>query len=289
MNATEEIVQFLIQTVASSGPITGAQLGARVKDQFPGFDWKKDFGNLHGFIQRQCPDKVVLVSSTPDHMWALAEVAGDRAQQIPARIPTSAWQAFVNERITEKIFVSTETGEVSVVPATGAVPAGFVEVPKISHGDHLQLAKEFLGRVEPSDQAQFQGELKKPDYWQRWNTALKFVKGGQYLIAWHEFRVQRICEIYAARLREAGISSEEIVARSVENLRRLRSEAYSQKQRQGSATGKPVPALSYERRRDRQARPLQEIAIEAVRSLSEEELRRLWLPMGVVIDALRRG
>ncbi|MGO8929781.1 MAG: hypothetical protein ACLQU3_23185 [Limisphaerales bacterium] len=289
MNTTEEIVQFLIQTIASSGPITGARLGARVKDQFPGFDWKKDFGSLNSFIQRQCPDKVVLVSSTPDHMWALAEAAGDQAQQIPARTPTSAWQAFVNERIAERVFVSTETGEVSIVPAVGAPPAGSVEVPKISHGDHLQIAKEFVGRMDPSDQAQFRGELEKPDYWQRWNTALKFVKGGHYLIAWHEFRVQRICDLYSARLREAGIASDEIVARSVENLRRLRSEAYSQKQRQGSPAGKAVPALPYERRRERQARPLQEIAIEAVRSLSEEDLRRLWLPMGVVIDALRGG
>jgi hypothetical protein len=288
MNTTEEIVQFLIQTVASSGPITGARLGARVKDQFPGFDWKKDFGSLHGFIQRQCPDKVVLVSSTPDHMWALAEAAGDQAQQIPARTPTSAWQAFVNERIAEKVFVSTETGEVAVVPAMGTAPAGFGEVPKITHGDHLQIAKEFLGQVDPSDQAQFQGELEKPDYWQRWNTALKFVKGGQYLTAWHEFRLQKICDLYAARLRGVGIASDEIVARSVENLKRLRSEAHSQRQRQESPTGKPIPALLYERRRDRQARPLQEIAIEAVRSLSEEDLRRLWLPLGVVIDALRR-
>ena len=83
MNTTEEIVQFLIQTVASSGPITGARLGARVKDQFPGFDWKKDFGSLNGFIQRQCPDKVVLVSSTPT-TWRWRKGGGDQAQQIPA-------------------------------------------------------------------------------------------------------------------------------------------------------------------------------------------------------------
>ena len=181
MNSTEEIVRFLVQAVTSSGPISGAQLGARIKAQFPGFDWKKDFINLHGFIQQNCRDKVVLINTTPDHMWAIADATGVRADVTLAGAPTSAWQALVNERTTEKIFVSPETGEIAVVRAGVPPAAGLLEVPKITYGDHLEIAKEFLGQVEAGDQGQFQAVLGKPDYWQAWNNALKFVRGGRSL------------------------------------------------------------------------------------------------------------
>ncbi len=101
-------------------------------------------------------------------------------------------------------------------------------------------------------------------------------EGGKYLKPWLAFRFDAICELFRQRLGSLGVA-DKIVDTCLERLKRSKS------------ADRPVPTANKQIRTPSQnpSAPLRDIARAALEALSEEELRRIWLPLGVIADAVR--
>ncbi len=94
----------------------------------------------------------------------------------------------------------------------------------------------------------------------------------KYSKTWVDFRFYRLCEFFRQRLTGLG-APESIVTSSLANLKELKTQ-----ERQKFAAKAPSDTGS-----------IRKAVIQAVEELSEEELRRLWLPVGVMLIVCLRS
>ncbi|MCI0557087.1 MAG: hypothetical protein MN733_01220 [Nitrososphaera sp.] len=105
----------------------------------------------------------------------------------------------------------------------------------------------------------------------RWSYEMKAWKNGQYSKAWIDFRFQKLCGLFIERLKALGTPEMSALA-ILEALKRLKTE-----ERRVSAPTERTFTPS-----------MRKIAVAAIGGLSDEELRRVWLPLGVILNALGR-
>jgi hypothetical protein len=172
-----------------------------------------------------------------------------------------------------RLVVDLKSAEISLVREEGPLPDGCVEIPKVTAAEHRQIAREFIPQLEVSDQPKFQAILALEDFWHRWSREMKLWRYGKHAKTWLDFRFNRLCNLFQERVRSLG-ASESVVAASLENLKRLKH-----KEGEISLPSDKTPISSSMRR----------VVLHSIGSMSEEDLRHVWLPVGAIFDALRRG
>ncbi len=275
MNKEEEIAHFIVERVNAGQKILGAKLGASVAERFPEF--QQQFGKLRPFIQKFCGGAVKIVGHQGnDDFYAPAsapEAAIDAARI--AEEPESAWRAFTTPGTLSNLCVNTESGEIRVRRSgEPELLPPWTDVQTVTPDEHRRIASEFLPQIDEQDRQTFQHLIQLPDFWQQWFTQTRAFEGGKYSKGWLLFRFNKLCELFLQRLKSLGVG-EVVAVASLERLKELKSE--SRKARETSSIGSPDSAIW-----------LRTIARAALETMSEEELRRLWLPLGLVADAVRR-
>jgi len=185
----------------------------------------------------------------------------------------SAWKAFTHPVAKGRLAVNLGSGDVSLVPEDSPLPEGCVEVAKVTRAEHRGIAAEYIPQLEISDQLKFRTILALDDFWHKWSREMKLCKYGKYAKTWAEFRFSRLCGLFQERVKSLG-ASDGVVGTSLENLKRLK------KKESGISTPSDKPATASSMRR---------VVLHSIGSLSDEDLRQVWLPVGAIFDALRRG
>lgn len=110
-----------------------------------------------------------------------------------------------------------------------------------------------------------------------WARQMRFFESGKYQRSWVAFRYERLLALFVDRLK--GLNFPEGFSDiALDNLRR----AKPSKIKTFRALAAPLsPSLD---RSD-----LRSVISNALADLSEDDLRRVWLPIGPVADALRRS
>lgn len=284
----QEVAQFIIERMKQSPGMLGAPLGALTNAQFPGINFRLNYGGLRAFVEQFCGSEVEIIRGQwgKDDLYQLrsAGQSGEASGTAPASSETAAspietpWKVFTVPESRGRLYVNPESETVKVAQAAGPVPEPpFVEVPKLTSEEHHRFATEFLPQIEMDERERFQELLAGENFWQRWFAATRTFAGGKYLKPWLTFRFDRICELLRERLRALGISD-------------IAALICVEKVKQSKAADRPVPAVNKRipMTPSTSIGSLYDVARAALDAMSEEELRRIWLPLGVVADAIRR-
>jgi len=287
----EEIAHFIIERIKETPATLGAQLGAVANARFPGVNFRLSYGGLREFLKKFGGPEIEIVRGQAGmddiYRWrgagAGAEVPSVGVPKTETPVATfpryeMPWRIFTVPESHGRLYIHPESGIVQVVQDDDAAPeALFIEVPKLTKEEHRQIATDFLLQIDLDDRGRFQETLQAEDFWQKWFTTTRIWAGGKYLRPWLAYRFDRICDFFRQRLDALGIS-DSVAAICLERLKQ--SKAADRPNPVAKKRPPPISPTSDE--------SLRNIARVALNAMSEEELRRLWLPLGVVADAVRR-
>ena len=247
----------------------------------PGF--RQRFGPLRAFVERFCADHVNVLVAPELGGDALFEskfpAATDRLPTPkPLTGPDPAWRAFTVPDSGSNLYVNGESGEIQVrLKADPELAQPWHPVPSATAEDHRKIATDFLGRVDPEDQPAFEDILKLPQFWHPWAMKLRAHQQGKYSQPWIAFRFEQLCALYLARIKSAGVP-EDLAARSLTRLKALKSA--SRVLAKPTALNLPVATPS--------GLSIRKLALAALESMTEDDLRQVWLPLGAVADAIAK-
>lgn len=266
-------IKHLLKTAAASGPgLLGAQAGQLLREADPDFRIS-DYGvrSLSELIARHVTELVPISSSGADRRYGLAEQATIEASTEPERY---LWQVWASPNTPFALRVDKRTGATVACRADEHSDETYLVLRSPDDAASREIASSFLAETAELD-PDLRGDLEKiessadPHWWRLWQYTLRRRAAGQFG-AWHGHRRQRLATLLADGLRAGGLTATlvETVVSTVTSSR-------------GSRGVKHIAQA----RRDTPAN-LHELVISLVPRLSEDQLRMMTLPIGVVLDAL---
>lgn len=281
----QELADFVSEVVRARGSILGCQLGAEILSKVPDLNLRLQYGGLRHFIESDCQGRVIQIGEQGGDVVygsASATTPSGPAQRPSSRGLATEWDAFQRPGAAQLLCVDPISGQTKLADRSEAVPPPWAVVPPMTPAEHLGLAREFLPQIDAADQEGFKSALDESNYWPAWVRLLQGPLGNKYRSEWIVFRFDKIRALFLARLKTLGV--EEAMAVSI--LARLKAAKRVPRRAQdvGSRTFEPLHRAGAE---DSELRRLARTAID---SMGTDDLRRIWLPLGVIADALgRRG
>jgi hypothetical protein len=233
--------------------------------------------NLLDFIYQHVPSVHAIGRSGADVIYAceLEGPTGD-APRSPEHDPGhgsrtervqnyDAWRTFVSPSSFYRLFGNPQTGELKVFAARQSPPgAPWKQVPPASVDSHREIARDFVATLLAFEPKEELTKILLEETW--WGPFLQAARRNGIESEWRGFRHHRLWTEFEKTLKDAGISPE-----LVQNFRK-------------APTIRHAPAIAQSGVSTDEE--LRRIAISAVKNASVDDLRRIWLPLGVVVDAL---
>lgn len=268
MTDKTEVVAAIRRLVAEAGEIQGSKLALALKAVVP--DWNAaDFGarSLRDFVISSVEDVAVAGRSGMDVVYAIS--APNKPASIDARPESAAdpWRAWVSPGSPFALAFHHAGGNAMLIERTASPPDAHIRIEPTSVEEHRAIAREFLDHLALPRRAALQEIVESPDeqWWRSWLGELKKL---DELASWNTFRHARLLELLVTRLEAAGFDEE---------TRRAVAEAVKQ-----SRQRRPSRRNSAQRSRTE----LSVVVAAVIRKMSDEDLRHLKLPIGLVMDVL---
>ena len=270
----------------SAGPlVSGSAIGLHAKKLFRDFDFKQ-FGGLKSFIAANCPE-VVWIKHDSDDLYAHVTRRDDaehaKTSEKSIRPTPTAWSAFSNPNDQTTLYLTKDTGELTVVKDGDEKPVGGVPITKVSTDEYKSIASSFLTRIPEQSRPSFEWALTQEAFWPAWTRAMAALNNPAVFHEWLVWRYQNIIDHLTKRLTEAGLDSE-VVGQILTNFRGSKPRTPPSPPTRPSSTAKPVAPDGLSRSYDIRA-----LAQASVAQMTEEQLRLVWLPLGAFVDALQRS
>lgn len=185
------------------------------------------------------------------------------------KVDPKVWKTFVSPTGLFKLFGNHETGQFVVLPQEAAPPEGpWKHIPSCTVDDHLNTANKWFKTVsDPRVRSLLETAIKTgtgPD-----SIFYETVKKFELTLEWNKFRSKRLLVLLDAHLVELGIPKRDSAV-SIPSVGHA-TETARQRVEDGS-TQHPQRAL--------------DIALAAVRRMTDAEIRNLSIPLGHVLDVL---
>lgn len=284
-------VQSYLRSIFQSAPdkvLRGSELAVLLKVQHPGFA-PQIFGcfNLRDFLRKFVPEIVVVAKSGGDVIYGLKREKGTEEAKRPgfdAGLENWAEQGFtIKDSKVWKTFATPSskfllcgnptTSEVQVIPPSQTPPgAPWVRIPSCPEDTHKKIAQDFIATLPDANQRAVLGKTFETHPW--WIYYLHSARQIGQGINWLSYRRQRIEQEFKKALHAVGIQGNySVIGRFDSYQRELRTPAQL-------LTGLPQDFTP--------SPELRRIISAALDRMSETELRSVWLPIGLVLDALKR-
>ncbi|MFN0180237.1 MAG: hypothetical protein ACKVZ0_15665 [Gemmatimonadales bacterium] len=281
------IAAALVQEIQARGQRTGllgAQAGLVARRADPEFD-PRSYGveKLSEFIERHVPAIRPIAASGQDVVYGLAKWPDISGYSRPASVAPDPWRIWTSPQSRMTLGVNRET--LQVRPSLpGATGADEIEIFPVSPEFHMELAESFISQTKaesPALASELEEALKEhPSSWWRVWSGLFAAQDRGSQSRWLAFRHRRLQDEFATRLVEGGLSGEE-AALVVHGMRRRLTEAAARSAKRSNRSPSPGSTPGALERGD-----LISVVRSVVGQMSDEELRRLLLPVGLVLDAL---
>lgn len=263
-------------------PILGSSLGLQIKTHFPDFNpLVYNCRNLRQFLQLHVPEIGETGRKGQDVEYAL-KPAGSFVEASPlicataetpkaetwSSIPTQPirhdlWKTFVSPTGAYQIYVDPSQHTFQVLRrAEPAPPVPWVRVPPCPAEVHISIAREFLKQVsDPEHRRELESVLVSGSWWDEFlrTTRLRGLDKD-----WIRYRRTRLSQEFERTLSAIGVPVS------------AAAEPWSPRTPRTSTRMLGPASLPDEQLRS----ALQRV----VGRLSQEELRRIWLPVGIVVD-----
>lgn len=287
------LAEALQEEVAKAGPekgLRGSAAGMLLRLLEPGFD-PTSYGteSLRQFIARYAPDLQVLGFSGTDPIYGLKGWAGGVPRS--ARGPKYLWRIWVSPLSPAALVINRASGEISAVPRSYRQKEGEVKVAPAPVEAHRAMAREFL-KSQSFDNGvadALSGAVGSADssWWRAWTEVLRS-RVPEALPRWHEYRQKALEVLLEQALRGAGL--DEVAAKStfdsIVGTRTEKTHAPPATRATSNGTARSLPTGATSGRGDALA-----LVQAVVARMTEDQLRALPLPLGLVLDALgaKRG
>lgn len=288
-----EARKALVAATEHAGPsrgLKGATAGGIVRNsvlEIPDLRVKDHgYSTLRDFIAREIPELIEIGLSGADPIYGLVSwppLPTLSERPINPDLP-DPWRVWVSPSSQRLLGVNRDTGAVRALPSSERPREGEVLLRPLAPAAHRKIAADYLENVDvdPSLKLALTRALENPsaDWWREWNSALH---GTLELSRWFRQRADALEEALKHALGEAGLTNE--VSRTAFKLiAEKRSHAGTTMSRDGQK--RPAESSSVSSPQSREE--LLGLLLAIVPQMSEEELRSLRLPVGLVIDTLRR-
>lgn len=287
--------RLLIDAVTNKGPEKGLR-GTNAREILGKEFNSGDFGyrNLRQFIQERVPELKIIGSSGGDVVWGLADW-----NPLPARTVSesktdrqdSLWRTWVSPLSRRVIMVNLETSEIEGGPSDAPVEAGTIRIEPLDAQAHRDIAQAFLDTEHVKDSAVYGALIAaisdpNPDWWRRWNQALHADSHAFQL--WHRYRVeqlrQKLHDHLATLNLPKGLSEKVEVTMADSSRPKLAEMKASTTFGRRPDIGRVPAAQSIS-----SVNSLRTVVLEVIVRMSEEQLRGLMLPAGLLMDVLSLG
>lgn len=262
MNASEA-ADIISQIVVNAGRIKGADLARELRRRVP--SWKPgDFAvaNLREFVGRFVKSVHVSGRSGMD-LWY-----EPLAEQGALREATGLdfWRIWASPKSPYALALTEREGNVKPITRDSSPAPGVFILEPSSTECHLQIARDFLRDNEVDSPTLTNAiDAVSPHWWQRWYSEIKKVGLAS---SWNEYRREKL----EAELKKAISAIALSEGAAMNAIRQIVTDSW----------GKEAEKNSKDRSSD-----LRRAVIQAIERMSEEELRELRLPVGLVADAMR--
>lgn len=282
VDRTQELATAIVEMCreAQDPAVPGSHIGTFVRDRFPDIDVKSEYGGVTGFLRAHCSDHVLQFGkSGADNLF----VHRSRTQEVEGSgaYNATAWRAFTDPRLEVSLLVQIDSGKLSVIGGTShdSVPEGFAEVPRLTDQDYREIAETFLQKqpLQTDNESREILQDAVESGWFDFVSAVEKTLGPEYRAQLLSWRLQQIRSALSQRLGALGLDQTAVQA-AVEATRRPK------RQDTGDQSGQRLTdrksALS-----SQESRALMHVAVDHV---GEDDLRKIWLPFGAIVDALAK-
>lgn len=269
--------------------VSGTELAQFLKFSFHGFSpLSYGYPKLRLFLQRFVPDLVAVGRAGGDLVYAIKTPTQEQpteAGQVPAaeaplvaverptlRVNRDIWKAYASPNSLWRVYANPKTGELQVVPPGRT---GFAEpwvlVPSCPAEVHIQIARSYVSALSNTWQQEFlQRAFGQPRWWDNFYAATAQIGLSN---SWQSYRRREILRNFEESLTRLGIP--------IEQRPSLHSAPSKPNREQILSRG---PELSKPGEDERLRRAI----VSAVERMSVSELRALTIPVGYLLDELRR-
>lgn len=273
-------ISSAIAEILNSSPshqLVGARLQLELTQRFPKFRASNyECRNLLDFVRRHSTRVSVIGRSGGDVIYGLKDsVAQSSPSSTFAATPshfklerapsTRTWRTFVSPNANHRIYANAETGEVkNLLLSAPGLEQPWIQIPSATPETHLRIAKEFLNQLENADhREQLAKTLEQPMWWQKFSgLARDFGVDAE----WRSYRHSRLWIEFEKALESTGVSPAVVKA--------------------FCPTESPHPSKGVFPRNPASEELIRRIATFAIQNANISDLRKIWLPLGAVIDAL---
>jgi len=280
----EDEIRALVREAGPSG-MTGSPLGLLLRNKWPTFSpTKLGATTLREFIGTEMKDIREFGRAGGDLVYGIEGVSAPSLDDDAER-PDDLWRVWISPLSTFALAVEPNDGSVRRI-VLGQSVSGAFQIGPAPVEKHRAIAKAFLdARAEAlttESRASLEGILGDPDprWWERWNKTLDNISV-QLSRNWFMFREAALSTALQETLQTSGLSVEATAKafRAIVASRRRPPGAARRMVEQRIFEHDPI---LYTRREE-----LVNIVQRVISHLTEDELRRISLPLGLVLDSLR--
>ncbi|QLQ29613.1 MAG: hypothetical protein HZT39_16520 [Pseudoxanthomonas sp.] len=265
----EDVVAYIRSEIASDARLSGAQLTQRLKEKWS--DWSPQrFGSktLRSFITENLPEFTELGRAGLDPIYGVPPAATQQAA-----LEGNLWRAWSSPKSPYAVVVAVATGTAKLVAVGGDVGDQEIKLSSPDSDFHREIARDFLKIQFPGVASDLVPLItNNPQWWQQW---VKEIRKRGISASWGQFRFHRLLSSFEKALDEHQLSPSARDAAVIQLRSALEGEVEPARKVEGAAASSRLHEL-------------RRVAIAVVESLSEEELRELKLPLGLMVDAMRR-
>lgn len=184
------------------------------------------------------------------------------------------------------------TGEMSVNQEREALPEGFILIQPMSSADYKMMLLEFTPRLEESIRVELEESLARDDFMQAVVAILS--KHPQEFDEWAKWSNQKILELLKSNLQDAGLA-DDAIAPALDCFQKSRVDTaranheVRQHHRPRTPSRKNSTRSPVSPRSNNNHSNLRKIIHEVVDRMDEEEMRHIWLPLGLVYDSVNKA
>jgi hypothetical protein len=278
---------------AQGGQMLGALLGSRLRPALGGRTLKEQgYGTLSDFAKRHLAEVVSQDVGASDVVFRLNDSASSPAGAINSSFgsanllpaaPDDLFRIWKSPRFPYRLAVRKSNAAVRALRVGDVADDDEIVVVPPPAETHDAIAKRFIDEHLPEDlRGEFRSKIDERDplWWRAWDALFnERLPAGRS--QWLRFREDQLFAELDRALTEAGLAED---LRPLVRSAMQRSRAQQHKPRPSdTAPRAPVVAGSGA------DAALRNIVHAVIERMSEEELRRIWLPLGLVADALGRG
>lgn len=278
----------------SDPQIQGAKLHRLIQDVAPRLNVRETVGIITGpgalktFVTTYLNEKLEQIGfSGGDIIYGIKE--HDNYSNIDEYINPNIWKTFVSPSSKYSLAVEKDNNNLIISDSTTLKPDEMV-VPRVTIDEHNKLRDAFITTVSEEDNGSLRLESSNTIEYGDWLQVLR--KHGIYK-RWSEYRRNGLLSIFSDRLENL-----ELEAATVKNLTRQMGRSQF-----ASAARKPLPGPSQEQAKQNTimepqvSRHSRETSTEfgrklvrsALEYMSYEDIRSINLPVGAVLDALKKN